>query len=327
MTHPGAPAARRRRPLVGYAMVLGGATLFALNGSVVKVILGESGISTLRLTELRTVGATLVLLVVVAALPGGRLRIRRDEIPFFLLYGVCCFVLVQWLYFVAIERLPIGIAVLIQFTAPVLVALWAMLVQHRPVRRTIWAALVLSLVGIALLAQIWDGFGLDALGVTAAAGAAFALAGYFLLGEHAVSRRDPVSLLAIALLFASVFWAFTQPFWSFPFDVISGAASLGGHLETVSLPLWALVAWMVVMGTVAPFVLSVGALRHLPATHVALLAMLEPIVAGFIAWVWLEEALVATQLVGVAVTLIGIGVAQSARERRPAAADDRSGLP
>jgi drug/metabolite transporter (DMT)-like permease len=201
--------------------------------------------------------------------------------------------------------------VLIQFTAPILVALWAMLAQRRPVRRTIWVALALALAGIALLAEVWEGFGLDGLGVAAAAGAAFALAAYFLLGEHAVTRRDPVSLLTIALAFATVFWAVTQPWWSFPFDVLSGRASLGGNLDSLSLPTWALVAWMVGPGTILPFGLGIGALRHLPATHVALVAMVEPVAAGFVAWAWLDEALGVAQLAGVAVTLVGIALAQT----------------
>ena len=73
----------------------------------------------------------------------------------------------QWLYFVAIERLPIGIGLLLEFTAPVLVALWARLVWHEPVRRRVWAALALALAGLCLVAEVWEDVRLDAIGVVA----------------------------------------------------------------------------------------------------------------------------------------------------------------
>ena len=302
-----------RRPALGYAMVLGAACLFAVNGSVVKVLLGESGVSTPRLTELRTAGATLIFLLAVLAVDRRRLRVQRSEIPLLVVYGIVCYVLVQWFYFVAIQRLPIGIAVLIQFTAPVLVALWAMLVWRRPVHRRVWAALALAVGGIALVARVWDGFVLDGLGAAAAGGAAVTLALYFVLGERALGKRDPLSLITLALVLSTAFWAVAQPWWSFPFDALEVSAPLGGNLDGVSLPFWLLVAWMVVPGTVMPFWLSVGALRHLPATHVSLVAMTEPLIAGFVAWAWLGESLGAVELIGVAVTLVGIVLAQTAR--------------
>lgn len=302
-----------RRPALGALMVLGAATCFAVNGSVVKALLGSSGVSTARLTELRTAGAMLVFLVAVVLVDRRRLRVAREEIPLLLVYGIVCYVLVQWFYFVALERLPIGIAVLIQFTAPVFVALWAMLVWRQPVRGRIWAALGLAVAGIALVARVWDGFDLDGIGSAAAGGAAITLALYFVLGEQALGRRDPLSLITLALVLASAFWAVTQPWWSFPFDALAGSAPLGGNLDGISAPLWLLVAWMVVPGTVLPFWLSVGALRHLPATHVSLVAMTEPVIAGFVAWAWLGEGLGAVEIVGAAVTLLGIVLAQTAR--------------
>lgn len=303
----------RPRPALGYAMTFVAASLLAVNGPVVKALLGSSGLSTMRLTELRTAGAAVFLVVVVAAIAPRRLRVSVREIPFFLLYGGVCFVLVSWLYFVAIDRLPIGIAVPLQFTAPVLVALWAMLVWRRPVRSTVWIALALALAGVLLVSRVWSGFELDGIGVAAAGGAAVALAAYFLIGERAVTQRDPLSLLALAFVFAAVVWAIAQPWWSFPFEALGGSASLGGALAEISLPAWVLVVLMVVPGTIVPFGLELYALRHLPATHVALVAMVEPVAAGVVGWAWLEESIGAVALVGVAVTLAGTTLAQTAR--------------
>ena len=72
-------------------------------------------------------------------------------------------------------------------------------------------------------------------------------------------------------------------------------------------------AWMVVFGTVVPFLLLVGALRHVPATRAAIIAMLEPVAGAFIAWIWLSESLGAAQLVGGGIVLSAVFLAQTAR--------------
>src|SRR2546429_129981 len=79
-----------------------------------------------------------------------------------------------------------------------------------------------------------------------------------LLAEHAVGRRDALSLLAYGFLFASLFWAAAQPWWSYPFSNLDRSVSLLGNLAGRHAPLWALVVWMVVLGTIAPFLLIVG---------------------------------------------------------------------
>lgn len=309
----GAHARGARRPRLGYAMATAAAVLFAVNGAVSKVILTESEVTALRLTELRATGAFVVLAALLALTVPSRLRIDRDELPLLVLYGIVGFALVQWLYFVAIERLPIGIGLLLEFTAPVLVALWARLVWHEPVRRRAWAALALALAGLALVAEVWQELRLDALGVAAGLIAAGALATYFLVGEHATGTRDAGSLLCVSLGVAAALWAVVQPWWTFPFAALGETVSLQGALESTSLPVWALSVWVIGPGTIAPFALSLGALRHLPATRVSIVAMLEVVLASIVAWAWLGETLSAAQLIGGGVVLVGILLAQTSR--------------
>lgn len=306
-------SALRRRPRLGYAMTFAAAALFAFNGVVSKVILTSGGIDAERLTQLRSTGAFLGLAAVLAVTAPRLLLPARSELPLLLFYGICGFAFVQWFYFLAIERLPVGIALLIQFTAPVLVALWARFGRKEPVRRRVWAALALALLGLALVAQVRQGLVLDRAGMLAAAAAAVALAIYFLVGEHGVGTRDPLSLVCLAMLVAALFWAALQPWWSFPFDALGGSTSLLGNLDDVSLPVWLLALWMIVAGTILPFALSIGSLRHLPATIVGVVAMAEPPIAALVAFLWLDETLAAAQLLGGAVVLAGIGLAQTAR--------------
>lgn len=301
-----------RGPAVGYAMVAGSAALFAFNGTVSKVVL-ESGVTSLRLTQARCAGALVGLVLLVLATNPGSLRTTRRELAFLAVFGVGGVAFVQLFYFAAIARLEIGISLLIQYTAPLLVALWARFVFRERVRRRVWTALALALVGLAVMVDVWGGVPLDTAGVAFSFAAAATFAAYLLLAEHAVGRRDPFSLLVYGFLFASLFWAVVQPWWTFPFDELAERVSLLGNLAESALPAWTLVAWIVVMGTIAPFFLMVGSLQHLPATTVGMVAMLEPVLGALVAFLWLDETLAAQQLAGGAIVLAAIFLAQSAR--------------
>ncbi len=303
---------RERRPLVGYAMVIAAALLFAVNGTVSKVVL-SSGISSLELVQVRSTGAFLGFLLVLAVFDRGSLRLTRAELPLLIAYGVLGVALVQWLYFLSIHRLPIGIALLIEYLGPLLVALWARYVFHEHVRRRIWAALVLAITGLAVIVELWSGIALDGVGVLTALAAAFALAAYMLLAERGVRTRSPASLSCFGFLFASLFWAFIQPVWRFPFGRTADDVSLLGHLGARQAPVWLLMLFIVVVGTMLSFFLVASALRHITATRTGIVAMLEPVAATLVAFAWLGESFGAAQLLGGGIVLVGILLAQTAR--------------
>ena len=300
------------RPALGYAMVAVAATLFAVNGTVSKVILG-SGIDSQQLTEVRCAGALIGLTLIAAATRPSSLRIRRNELLLLVALGVAGLALVQWSYFFAIHRVEIGIALVIQFVGPILVALWARFAYGEHVRRRIWVALALALTGLVLMVEIWRAHRPNAAGLAAAALAAVTYAAYILLAERGVRRRDPISLSAWGFLFATIFWSLLAPWWNFPGGRVGDDVSLLGNLASSHLPVWALMVWMVVLGTIVPFALVVAALRHISATRAGITAMLEPVLAIVVAWAWLGESLNLTQLSGVAATLAGISLAQTSR--------------
>ncbi|HET8653551.1 MAG TPA: DMT family transporter [Gaiellaceae bacterium] len=302
-----------RRPALGYAMVLTAATLWALNGTVSKVILQSGGVTAERLTQVRSTGAFLLLFGTLLVWRRSSLRTSRRELPFLVVFGVCGLALVAWFYFVAIERLEIAVALLIQYVAPVLVALYARYVLHEPVRRRIWVALALSILGLSLLLQLWNGLELDTIGLLASLGAAVTFALYILMADRGLQRRSTSSLLTYGFLFAALFWAVVQPWTSFPWHLLDDSVSLLGRLESIELPVWLLMGWMVVLGTIVPFGLLVAALRHVRPTRAGILAMFEPVAATAIAYAWLGEELDPVQLVGAAVVLSGIALAQTAR--------------
>lgn len=311
---PGVVAAPTIHPARGYALYLVAAALFALNGTVAKSIL-LAGMEPARLSQLRVTGAFAVMLVALALTRPAAIRLRTAELPMLAVYGILGIASTQFLYFVAIERMPIGVALLIEFTAPLMVALWFRFGLHHPTRPVVWFALVMALVGLAVVAQVWEGLTLDALGVAAAVGAAVALALYYVTADAQVRGprpRDPVSLTMWGMGAAALAWALVQPWWSFPWGALGGSVPLLGT-TTPGVPVWTLATWMVVLGTVVPFSLVVLSLQHLRASQASVVGMTEPIFATAIAWVVLGEVLTPLQLVGAAVVLGGVLLAERNR--------------
>jgi len=311
---PGVTAADRRHPLTGYLLYLAGAFLFAINGTVSKSIL-LSGIDSARLSQLRVTAAFLIVAAVVLVFNRPGFRISRAEVPALIAYGILGVAMTQYLFFVALERMPVGIALLIEFTAPIMVALWFRFAMHVPTKRTVWLALAIALFGLALVAQIWKGFTLDPLGVAAAFGAAMALATYYLLGDRQVRppfNRDPISLTMWGFAFAALFWAIAQPWWAFPWSALTEEGyPLGTDGPPVELGFLAL--WMIVLGTAVPFWLVVAALRHIRASQASVVGMTEPLLAILVAWIALGEVLTPIQIAGGIIVLAGVLLAERSR--------------
>ena len=302
---------RVARPAAGYVYTVVAAALFGINGTVSTLAL-QAGLPAPRLTALRCTGAAIGLVVVLAVISPRRLRVTRRELPFLAVFGVVGVALTQFLYYVAIGRLPVGIALVFEMTAPVFIALYVWLVRREQVRSRLWVALLLSLCGLVLVAQVWEGGGsLDPLGVAAGLLAALCLATYYLMGERGTAVRDPIALTTWCFVAAAVFWAVAAPWWRFDAGVLVHRvpASLGG----LSVPLWALVAWIVVLGAIVPFWLSIAALPHLSPTTAGLVATVEPVFASIVAWLWVGQVLTGWQIAGGVVVLVGIALAQTAR--------------
>jgi drug/metabolite transporter (DMT)-like permease len=223
--------------------------------------------------------------------------------------------LTQFVYYVAIGRMPVGIALVFEMTAPVFIALYVWLVRREHVRSRLWLALMLSLCGLVLVAEVWeDGGSLDPLGVGAGLLAAVCLAAYYLMGERGTGTRDPVTLTCWSFVAAAVFWSLAAPWWDFDPTVLGEPVPVS--VDALELPLWVLVGWIVVLGAIVPFWLSIAALRHLHPTAAGLVATVEPVFASVIAWLWLEQVLSGWQVAGGVVVLTGIVLAQTARSAR-----------
>jgi drug/metabolite transporter (DMT)-like permease len=292
-------------------MVVVGSALFAVNGTIAKLVL-RAGFDEPQLTTLRATGAFAGLLVLCFAVRPGpiRLAVTRRELPLLVTYGLAGFFLVPMLYFVSIARLPVGIALLFEYTATLFVALWARFGQHARVKPRLWGGLVLSLIGLAGVAEVWGDVRLNGIGVAAGFVAAVLLAGYYILGARGIRSRDTLSLTCWAFGFAALAGMIVRPWWRFPAGVLRGTSN--------GVPVWLLCAYIIVFGSIVPYLLVAGALRHLPATSVGIIGMVEPVIATAVAWLVLGEALDPAQLTGGALVLLGVGLAETARAAVPA---------
>lgn len=296
----------------GEFLALSGAVGFGLNGVVAKLLL-TSGLSSLRLTQVRCGGAFVILGLYVFLRYRGRLRTTKAELPWLIAYGLVGFLAVQVLYFVAITRMHVSIALIIEFTAPIWIVIWLRYVLKKYVPPLMWVAIALAFGGLLLIAQIWRGQSLDSIGLTAALIDAIALAAYFLLGERLTKSRDSISLSTFGFGFASLGLAVAMPLWSYPVGVFTQSINLQGRFAGANLPGWVLIAWIITMGTIAPYLLVLNGIKLLSASTSSVLGMAEPIFAGIFAWWWLGEKWSAIQLIGGSIVILGIIIADKAR--------------
>ncbi|MEI7744978.1 MAG: DMT family transporter, partial [Chloroflexota bacterium] len=303
---PGVAPARIQVPARGYALYLTAAFLFAFNGTVAKSML-LAGMAASDLSQVRATGTFILLFAFVALTNRKALRIRRSELPLLVAYGVIGVAFVQHLYFVSIMTIPIGISLLIEFTAPLIIAVWFRFALHHPTKRVVWVALATALAGLAIVGEAWNGLTLDPLGVAAAFAAAAALAFYFVAADHQVRRpepRDPVSLTMWGMGFAALFWAIVQPLWNFPVEAFGRSIGLFGDVGPI-VPVIIPAAWMTVMGTTVPFSLTVLSMQHLRASQASVVGMIEPLFAIAIAWVLLGQVFSPVQIVGAEGAILG----------------------
>jgi drug/metabolite transporter (DMT)-like permease len=307
-----------RRPGLGFALVGLGATLFIINAGVSRVVL-RAGVSPAELTTTRITGTALVLLLAAALLDRSALRPPRGNLALLLLvHGLVGVAALQWTYFVAIDRLPVGLALLLEYQAPLLVVLWVRFVQHEVVRRRVWLGLALALLGLAMATGLLAGeLAFDPVGLLAGLAAAVCFATYFLVGEHGVAELAPLRVMLWAFGVAAVAMNVVSPVWDFPTELLDRSTSLLGTLAAVVLPLALLVGWVVILGTLAPFGVEIIALRHLSAATVTMVAMLEPVGVALLGWLWFGEELGLVATIGCALVLAGIVAAQTGRAPHP----------
>jgi len=296
----------------GTMLIVLASICFGTSGPLVKPTM-DAGLSPQQVASFRiSVAAALLLAFVVVRRPA-LLRVRRQDWRLLVAYGLVGVAGVQLLYFAAVSRIPIGVAMLLEFTSPILVALWVRFVRQVILPARMWIGTALALVGLALIAEVWQGLRLDALGLLLGICAALCAAAYFLIGEHGVATLEPLGLVTWGMVIGGVAIAVLAPPWSLPGDVLGAGADFGG----LAVPVWVLLLTCAIVSTAVAYLLSISAMRYLPSNVVSVIAVCEPIVATALAWVALGQALSIVQVVGAVVLLAGATVVQLASRPKP----------
>ena len=289
-----------------------GALFFSFNGVISTLVLDH--LSPFRLTQVRCIGAFAILFIVVASRNFQSLKATRREVPTLVLLGIVGFAAVQAGYFLGIQRgVPLSLVLIIEFTAPIWIVLWIRFVRKKAVPGGMWGGIALSFIGLIFIAKVWDGLTFDLLGIIGALISAFALAVYFLVGSKVGQTRSAQSITVWGLGMAGLTWAIVMPVWQFPFDVFTMEMNLQGIFDGTFVPGWVLIAWVILMGTIVPYLFVVGGLRRLSPSTSSVMGMLEPVLAGAFAWIWLAQSWAPIQLGGVAIVLVGIYIADRAK--------------
>ncbi|MFF4901216.1 DMT family transporter [Streptomyces sp. NPDC001068] len=295
---------------LGLSLALGSALAFGGSGVAAKPLI-EAGLDPLHVVWLRVAGAALVMLP---------LAVRHRDLPrrrpaLLAGFGLLGVAGVQACYFAAISRIPVGVALLVEYLAPALVLGWVRFVQRRPVTRAAALGVVLAAGGLACVVEVWAGLGFDALGLALALAAACCQVGYFVLADHGGGDGvDPLGVVAYGLLVGAVLLTVVARPWTMDWSVLAGSA----HMDGRAVPAAALLAWLVLVATVLAYATGVSSVRRLSPQVAGVVACLEAVVATVLAWVLLGEHLSVPQVVGGAVVLVGAFIAQSsAPDREP----------
>lgn len=284
------------RPGVGLLAAVAAAHLWAVSGVFGKVVMTGS-LSPARLVFYRSVLSALMLLAVLLWRDPSLLRLNRRDLPFFLAMGTLGLALTQFTYYAAIQSLSVGMAILLQYLAPLWMLLFERLWLKVPLTPARLAALALALAGCAMVSvetestRPWGNGGV-LLGLTA--GVCFAF--YTLMSRHALKSHRDLTVLFYGFLFSALFWSASPDSWQ-PLSQIE------------SFKIW-MILYVVIFGTIFPYLLFMRAMKHLSASHTGIISTLEPVVAALIAWIFLQEKLTGLQFSGGLCVLLAIGILQ-----------------
>lgn len=306
------PAVRTSAPVAGTLLAVFSAAAFSTSGAFATALLA-TGWTPAALVVVRLGLGGLALLVPALLQLRGRFHLLRAHLPRILAFGAITMAACQVLYFYAVSRLSVGVALLLEYTAPVLIValVWARTRRRPGPLRLIGAGI--AMVGLALVLDVVAGLRLDPLGVVFGLAAAVCCAAYFLMSARVEETLPPIVLAAGGLLSASVMLAVLGAV---------GVLPLGWSSETVVLlgvptsPLVPLLGLALVAAALA-YLAGIAASRRLGATMASFLGLFEVLFAVLAAWLLIDQVLTGTQLLGGVVMMTGV-VAVKVDEMREA---------
>ncbi len=271
---------------IGYLYVTLAAILFAVSGTAAKFLFNR-GITSYQMIQLRVTLAFCGLLLWLLLRNRALLKIDLKDIFYFLLLGTLGIGAAQFFYLFAISKINVAAAILLHYTGPVFVAVYAAIFLRQKLTRSSMAAIIGTLVGCFLMVGAYnlDLLSLNRIGIIGGILAAVAFAVYSVLSEYGMRKYNPWTVLLYGLLFAALIWNMLHP----PLKAIVH------FYEPVE---WFWIFFIATGGTIIPFGLYFEGIHRIRATHASITATLEPISAGIIAAVFLSETMAPLQILG-----------------------------
>jgi len=288
----------RQISIFAYCYVATAAVLFAVTGTSSKFLF-HSGITPYQLAQLRTTSAFICLLAWLLSRHSGLLKISVRDVPYFIAFGVLGLGAVQFFYLFAISKINVAAAILIHYTGPIFIALYAVWFQHQKLGTVSILAIAGTLAGcfLAVGGYNLELLSLNRIGIISGFFAAVTFAVYTLLSEYGMRKYSHWTVLLYGMLFAAVMWNVLHP----AFEAI---------LHTYSPVQWGWIFFIATFGTVIPFGLYFKGINIIRATHASVTATLEPISAGVMATVFLGEVMQPLQVIGGLIVILSIVLLQ-----------------
>ncbi len=289
----------------GLIFALLSAATFGVSGPFAKSLI-ESGWSPGGAVFARVAGGALVMMVIAVATQWPRLRQVSTHTRTVLLYGVFAISGVQLCFFNAVQHLSVGVALLLEYLAPIIAIGWVWITKGaRPSVQTLLGAAV-ALIGAAVVIDVFGSAEISAVGVAWGLAAAACLAVYFVISERADGDLHPVVLAASGLTVSAVVIGALGLVGVLPLQFSASNAVVADHSVNVWLP----VVVLVLVSTVIAYLTGIAAITLLGPTIGSLVALTEVLCAVVAAWILVGESVTALQAVGGAAIIAGLVLAR-----------------
>ena len=292
---------------LGIAFAVGSALTFGMSGPFAKALMAAGWTPTAAVTA-RLAGGALVTALVATLIHRGWLREAVRHGKTVVVYGLIPIAGAQLCYYNAVSHLSVGVALLLEYLAPVLVGGWLWATTRRRPGTLTLAGAALALAGTVVVLDVFSGAHIDTVGVAWALGATICAASYFLLSDRVTtdgSGLNPVTLAAGGLIVGAAAVAALGWTGVLPLTFTTNDAVVAGHPMSFLVP----VVVLGVVSTAIAYTLGISGVARLRPSYASLMGLGEVLCAVVAAWLLLGEAITPVQSVGVAVVLLGLALA------------------
>ncbi len=290
-------------PRLGYLYAILAAVTWAIGGAAAKFLF-NSGVTTFQLVQLRITLAAAILFIWLLLRNPAALKISKSDIVYFMILGSVGMAAVQFAYLFAISKINVAAAILLEYLAPVFIALYMVIFAKEKLGTITVAAIVVAVAGCYLVVGAYNLniLSMNLAGIASGLWAGVAFAWFSVHGEYGMRKYQPWTVLFYALLCATIIWNIIHP-------------PLQALFQPYTLVQWFWIFYIALMATVVPFGLYYMGINLIRSTRASITATLEPITAGIISYIFLNEMMELWQVLGGVLVIASIILLQLKQEQ------------